>query len=128
MGKHSGAYFKHLALPVSKFNKTSPHWQNGGVMNQVIITAIHQKKLLSLSYGGIKRTVEPHSYGVSGKGDELLRCYQVRGDHTSYTSHDWDLLTVSKMTAITMTETEFPGARRDYKKDDKAMQRIYAQL
>jgi hypothetical protein len=32
------------------------------------------------------------------------------------------------MTAITMTETEFPGARRDYKKDDKAMQRIYAQL
>ncbi|KFN38235.1 hypothetical protein KN63_05030 [Smithella sp. F21] len=97
-------------------------------MNHTIINAIQQKKLLSLSYDGITRTVEPHAYGVSSKGNELLRCYQVRGGHGSEKPHDWDLLTVSKIVALTDTEEHFSGARPDYKRDDKAMQTIYAQL
>jgi hypothetical protein len=97
-------------------------------MNHTIINAIQQKKLLSLSYDGITRTVEPHAYGVSSKGNELLRCYQVKGDHNSDKPHVWDLLTVSKIIALTDTGEHFAGARPDYKRDDKAMQTIYAQL
>jgi len=97
-------------------------------MNQTIINAIQQKKLLSLSYDGITRTVEPHAYGVSKKGNELMRCYQVEGGHNSDKSHDWELLTVSKIIALSDTGKNFAGARPDYKRDDKAMQTIYAQL
>ena len=70
-------------------------------MNHSIINAIQQKKLISLSYDGITRTVEPHAYGVSSKGNELLRCFQVKGDHNSDKPHVWDLLTVSKIIALT---------------------------
>ena len=97
-------------------------------MRNTIIGAIHQKKLLSLSYDGITRTVEPHAYGVSSKGNELLRCYQVRGGHNSEKPHTWDLLTVSKIIALTDTGENFASARPDYKQNDKAMQTIYAQL
>lgn len=97
-------------------------------MNQMIIDAIQQKKLLSLSYDGIARTVEPHAYGVSSKGNELLRCYQIRGGHNSEKPHVWDLLTVSKIVALADTGESFGSARPDYKQNDKAMQTIYAQL
>jgi len=97
-------------------------------MNQTIINAILQKKLLSLSYDGITRTVEPHAFGVSSKGNELLRCYQVKGDHNSEKPHAWDLLTVSKIGALSDTGENFASARPDYKQNDKAMQTIYAQL
>ena len=97
-------------------------------MRNTIINAIQQKKLLSLTYDGIARTVEPHAYGLCRNGNELLRCYQIKGGHNSYTPHDWDLLTVSKILALTDTGVHFAGARPDYKQDDKAMQTIYAQL
>ncbi|WP_298267477.1 hypothetical protein [Geobacter sp.] len=97
-------------------------------MRNTIINAIRQKKKLSLRYDGVMRIVEPHAYGISKKGHELLRCYQVRGGHTSYTPHDWDLLKVSEITALTDTGEHFACARPDYRRDDKAMQTIYAQL
>jgi hypothetical protein len=97
-------------------------------MNHTIINAIRQKKKLSLRYDGVMRIVEPHAYGVSKKGNELLRCYQIRGGHNSYTPHDWDLLTVTEITVLTDTGQHFACARPDYNRDDKAMQTIYAQL
>lgn len=96
--------------------------------NHTIVNPIQRKKLLFLSYNGIARTVEPHAYGVSSKGNELLRCCHVRRTHNSDKPHDWDLLTVSRITALTDAGVHLAGARPDCNQDDKAMQNIYAQL
>jgi hypothetical protein len=52
-------------------------------MNDTIITAIKNQEVLSLTYDGIPREVEPHAYGLSKKGTELLLCYQISGGHNA---------------------------------------------
>src|SRR5664279_3427099 len=76
-------------------------------MNNTIITAIKNQEVLSLTYDGISREVEPHAYGFSNKGNELLRCYQISGGHHAERPHEWELLTVSKISALANTES-FP--------------------
>jgi len=96
--------------------------------NQIIVNAIKNKNRLSLVYDNINRTVEPHAYGETKAGNGILRCYQVCGNHNSDKPHDWELLSVSKITGLTLTEERFLNARPGYKKNDKAMTIIYAQI
>lgn len=97
-------------------------------MNDTIITAIRRQEVLSLTYDGIPREVEPHAYGISNKGNELLCCYQVSGGHNAERPHEWELLAVSKISALATTGTRFSGPRPDYKRGDKAMATIYQEL
>jgi hypothetical protein len=97
-------------------------------MHQTIISAINGKKLLSLTYDGHHRVVEPHAYGTTKKGNDILRCFQIKGGHSSDKPHDWNLLTVSEITNLSDSVGHFACARHDYKRDDKAMQTIYAQI
>ena len=97
-------------------------------MNQVISNAINNRELLSFTYDGYQRIVEPHTYGVTSKGKDSLRAYQVQGGHASSHNELWHLFTVAKMAGISSTGNSFSGPRRDYKKNDTAMSRIYAQL
>jgi hypothetical protein len=85
-------------------------------------------KRISLTYKGIRRVVEPHAYGVSLKGSELLRCYQTCGGHESARPHNWALLTVSKITSLSVLEEGFSSPRDGYRRGDEAMSTIYAQL
>jgi hypothetical protein len=97
-------------------------------MNATIANAIRNQECLSLTYDGIPREVEPHAYGISSKGNELLRCYQVSGGHNSEIPHEWELLTVSKISALANTGVRFSGPRPDYRRGDKAMATIYQEL
>jgi hypothetical protein len=97
-------------------------------MNTQITDAIQKQEILSLVYKNVARMVEPHAYGESTAGNEILRCFQVSGGHTSDKPHDWDLLTVSKISSLSSTGEKFSGPRPDYKRGDKAMTRIFAEL
>jgi hypothetical protein len=97
-------------------------------MNHIIVQAIRERRLLELSYNNIERTVEPYAYGATKTGYEMLTCYQVAGRHSSYKPHDWDYLDVSKIKNLTLSEDLFSGTRRGYKRDDRRMTTIYAQL
>jgi hypothetical protein len=55
----------------------------GNRMNGLIAAAIERRRLLKLVYSVGSRIVEPHVYGLTGCGKELLRCYQVAGESAS---------------------------------------------
>jgi hypothetical protein len=97
-------------------------------MHRTIVNAIRNLHVLSLTYGGIPRRVEPHAYGVNTHGNEVLRCYQAAGSHASDKPHEWDLLLIFKMSALVDTGEHFSGARPGYRRGDKAMLPIYAEL
>lgn len=97
-------------------------------MNATIVGAIQNKEVLSLVYDGISREVEPHTYGVNSRGNEVLRCYQVSGGHTSERSTEWDLLKVSKIVALAKTGARFAAPRPGYKRGDRGMVTIYQEL
>ena len=97
-------------------------------MNTLISQAIDGKRLLDFHYEGHHRIVEPHAYGVNDKGHHLLRCYQVGGSSESHKSPYWRLFLVGDMRGLQVLSQSFSAARSGYKRDDKAMIRIYAQL
>lgn len=92
-----------------------------------IITAIKKRKLLVITYGGITRTVEPHTAGISKKRNNVLSCYQTHGKHIK-PGHEWDFFTISKITNLTVLEDSFSDTRTGYKRNDSRMTTIYAEL
>jgi len=98
------------------------------MMNAIIINAINNKQLLQLQYHGYSRTVEPHTYGINKKGNEVISCYQVAGGSESNERQGWKLLLVEEARAITSTASAFLHARNGYKRDSETMPHIYAQL
>lgn len=44
-------------------------------MNPSICKAIKEKRILTFTYDGHPRKVEPHCYGLTKTGKEAIRCY-----------------------------------------------------
>lgn len=98
-------------------------------MDQLIITAIRERRLLRLMYEGGYRTVEPHAYGNNDKsGHDLLRAYQVDGSSKSFQFVGWKLFRRDEVHSIELLDQRFSAPRPDYKRGDKAMSRIFAEL
>ena len=93
-----------------------------------IATAIQGRNLLSFTYDGFRRTVEPHTYGTDTKGHQALRAYQVAGGSESGEYVGWKLFHVGEMHGITVLPQTFSGPRPKYKRGDTAFSNIRAQL
>jgi len=95
-------------------------------MNQLIIDAVNGRKCLELRYHGYSRIVEPHAYGRDKDG-EVLRCYQTSGGSVSGERAGWKLLKVREIFSLHLLKDIFL-IRNEYKKGDKLMERIFAQI
>ena len=90
--------------------------------------AIHERRLMRLSYGYHVRVIEPHIYGVNRAGHELLRAFQTWGISKSGESRGWKLLRVDQISGFEVMEEGF-RPRPDYQRDDPDIDRnIYCQL
>lgn len=96
-------------------------------MNTSIVQAIQEQRKLELRYSGYSRTVEPHAYGRDKGGEEILRCYQVSGGSVSGEKIGWKILKVHEVFSLNLLKEKF-DARKGYKRGDKAMEYIFAQI
>lgn len=96
-------------------------------MIEKIKSAIINREEISFTYSGLHRVAQPSSVGVSRAGNEVLRCYQTEGGHIT-AGHEWDLCTISKIVNFQTTGNVFHEDPPGYKKGDKGMSRIYAEL
>lgn len=97
-------------------------------MKQTIIDAIKGRNLLEFSYDGHHRVVEPHTFGVSTKGNDTLSAYQVKGTSDKGSVPDWKQFTISKIVGLKKSDETFTGTRPGYTKGDSRMTKIYAEL
>ena len=95
-------------------------------MNSQIINAVKQKKVIEFIYDGEIRVVEPHCYGLTTKGNEAIRAYQIAGYSSSGTM-GWKLYDLSKVEDIQVHDEVF-SIRSGYKRGDKGMSEIYFEL
>ncbi|MEI6775641.1 MAG: hypothetical protein WCK70_01945 [Chloroflexales bacterium] len=79
-------------------------------MDTIIRAAIANKQLLSFSYHGLLRIVEPHVYGVQSGKYQLL-CFQVRGQSSSGRLPDWRRIDLSQAQNLRILDEYFPGRR-----------------
>lgn len=96
-------------------------------MRIIIEEAIRNRRYLTFTYQGIARVVQPAAIGVSRAGNEVLRCFQTEGAHNT-DGHDWDLCTLSKISGLSVTGEKFEAPPLGYKRGDKGMVKIYAEL
>ncbi|AMM13413.1 hypothetical protein AX768_04080 [Burkholderia sp. PAMC 28687] len=96
-------------------------------MLDLIIAAINKRQVLSMTYSGLARVVEPHAVGLSTAGKHVLRCFQTSGGHIN-AGHDWDLFALSDIEVLAPTGESFVGPRPGYKRGDRHMIEIYAEL
>lgn len=96
-------------------------------MLQIIINAIHNREYLAFTYSGYSRIVQPAAVGVSRAGNDVLRCYQTAGGHVT-PGHEWDLCDLSKISSLRATGEHFAGEPPQYRRGDKGMSTIYAEL
>lgn len=96
-------------------------------MRDEIIAAIQGHRVIAFTYSGIGREALPCAVGVSHAGNEVLRCYQVRGGHVE-PGHDWDLCELSKICNLIVTDRTFDNDPPGYRRGDRGMTRIFAEL
>lgn len=94
-------------------------------MSKKIITeCITQRKMVSFKYGDAVRMVEPHSLGMTSKGEIAVRAYQV-GASPEVTG--WRLFKLDNLTEAVPAGDSF-SPRSDYRKGDKAFTNIAAEV
>lgn len=97
-------------------------------MNDIIIEAIKNRKLLEFYYKNHYRIVEPHTFGISSKGNENLSAFQIDGTSERNNVPDWGLFTIDKIVALKILNENFVGTRPKYTKGDSRMVEIFAEL
>jgi hypothetical protein len=96
-------------------------------MNQAIVNAINNHQVIELQYDGELRIIEPHCYGITTADNEGLRAFQT-GGYSSSGTFGWKMYDLSKADNISISENRFDGPRPGYKRGDKGMSTIFAQL
>lgn len=94
----------------------------------VLTFAIENRRVVTFTYDGHHRVVEPFLLGVTTAGNPSLRGYQTAGTSTHGQVPGWHLFSLSKIESIEVTRSEFEGARALYNPFDKAMSRICARV
>lgn len=93
-----------------------------------IVAAIQNKQLLRFRYDGHVRTVEPHIYGIDGKGHLALSGYQISGGSESGQSVGWKLFHIENISNSIALKKHFSRARPDYNRNDPVFASVVAQL
>lgn len=79
-----------------------------------ICDAIRLRRVIRFQYHGGVREVEPHCYGRSSVGDELLRAYQLRGVSRSGEPAGWKMFRVDEIFGLSVTFETFMAPRAGY--------------
>ena len=76
-------------------------------VHQLILTAIHERRLLRFLYHDKDRIVEPQDYGIQ-KGVVHLFTYQTAGESSSSRLPDWRKFAVMSMSNVELLDDHFP--------------------
>jgi hypothetical protein len=97
-------------------------------MHARICEAIRNRQLLMFGYGDSVRIVEPHLYGTSAAGHELLSAWMRSGQSRTDPQGGWRTFRVEEMRDIDTLPETFPGVRPGYNPDEARMGRVFCRL
>jgi predicted DNA-binding transcriptional regulator YafY len=78
--------------------------------HNLLLQAIHDKKVISFRYQEKQRIAEPHDYGIRN-GSRRLLSFQIAGESASRKLPSWRLINVDEMEDLEITSHTFPGNR-----------------
>ena len=93
-------------------------------MNTVLEEAIRLRRVVTFTYDGYRRAVEPFLLGTTLAGNPALRGYQIAGGSTSGNVPGWHVFLLCKISEIAMSPFGFSGVRDGYNPADTGMRTI----
>ncbi len=96
---------------------------------KTIMDAIRQHRALLVDYYEPRgdRRVEPHACGVSQRGNEVVRVYQVSGPSQSgQRVNYWKMMRLNRIRGLEVLDDTLDRPRPRYQPGDKDMVTIYA--
>ncbi len=94
------------------------------ILNDVIVTAIKDRRILRFTYEGRVRTAEPHLLGYDSDGDLTLSAWQLSGG----SGRGWRDFHVSKLSLPAIVEGRSEAPRPGYNPRDETLDRIVCRL
>jgi hypothetical protein len=92
-------------------------------------SAINSRQFVSFRYDGYERVIIPAAFGLNQRtGNRLVRGYQVGGGDATRPIPTWSLFDVDKVEDGRVSGDHFEGDPPGYRRNDSAMDVIYAQL
>lgn len=89
-------------------------------MNQIILSAVRDRRRIRFWYDNEFRTVEPHCYGRNADGSEFLVAYQLG-------TNAWRWFHVPWMTRVSAMSQSFEP-RSDYAHDEHDLADVFAHV
>ena len=83
--------------------------------------------MLTFSYDGYHRVVEPHAHGLSKADNEMVRAYQTAGG-SSDGQLGWKPFLVEKIVGLQTTGETFSGTRPGYRRGDRGMNLVHCEF
>lgn len=93
----------------------------------MICEAIQLRVLVQFNYDGEPRVAEPYCFGLSSRGNRVLRAYQIAGGSAVSGELGWKLFDESKIEGLQTTDDHF-DPRADYNPADKGMTKILCRV
>ena len=98
-------------------------------MDSRICSAIKGRKVLTFTYKGLPRVVEPHAHGTSTAGNELMRAYQTEGETTQPDGElGWRPFRIDRIEGLQTLPETFEGTRPRYRRGDRGMNVVHCEL
>jgi hypothetical protein len=97
------------------------------MLDSSICRAIFERKLLTLTFKYGTGVVEPYCFGRTKDGTDLLRAYQVRGASDEGEPTGWKFFRFDAIVAMAISQDPFIP-RPDFRRNDRAFERIHCQL
>lgn len=94
--------------------------------DQLLRSAIAQKRLLRLGYKGKQRLVEPHDYGIKN-GVVRVFVYQLN-DGSGQPAQGWRLLDTAGLSGCNVQDATFPGGRGDSSQQHLEWDELFARV
>lgn len=95
-------------------------------MNEEIARAVREHRVVVFLYDGLLRTVEPHAYGQSSAGHELISGFQTAGFSSSSEQPGWRLFRVDRMSAFAPTPYTFEHTRTGFNPQHPLLALLFA--
>ena len=78
--------------------------------DQLLLTALKNKKVITFNYEGHARECETHIIGYSN-GKQQVLCFQLSGGSSRKGIPQWRRFVISNITDLKITENEYDGQR-----------------
>lgn len=106
----------------------SPATAPASAADATLLRAVRERHLVTFSYHGHTRVVEPHLYGIAATGEAILHGYQTSIGGVSDKPPGWRTFTFADLRDLAIAGETFPAPRPGYTAERPRLDPVWAEI